>query len=116
MLPCPLLNCFLMCMYHEFLDTRDVQIELLDPENATFPRRLDEPLGGSGSLKVLIAYSVLHGEAVGVWQKASEDCLNRNLPVDWNIDFDDVKFGCSGKDEVLELVFNRLPGFLDEVR
>jgi hypothetical protein len=91
-------------LFQAFLTRRD----------SSHPTRLDDPLGGS--LKSLITTAVLRGEALNIWEKATEDYFNAIVPVDFNVDFNDVSFGYFGDQESLNRVKWKLPTLFSDLK
>jgi hypothetical protein len=75
--------------------------------DSSHPTRLEDPLGSS--VKTLITSAVLRGKALNIWEKATEDYFDAIVPVEFNVDFDDVSFGYFGDEKSLNRVKRRLP-------
>ena len=68
------------------------------------------------SLKALIATGVLRGDAYKIWETATEDYFNADVPVDFDVDFDDVSFGYYGDEKILNRVEQTLPTLFDDLK
>ena len=93
-----------MLLYQEFILSR----------TSSHPTRLDDNLGDS--LNTLITIAVLRDEAAKTWGKAVEDYENAKVPVSFDINFSNIKFGYYGNEGTLDRVSERLRALFNDTK
>ncbi|MEM9188088.1 MAG: hypothetical protein AAGF12_02840 [Myxococcota bacterium] len=89
---------------------REFRTELLEDE-AAYRSRIHDPVGGE--LHALISTSVLEGAAIEEWEEARW-LYEEAAEFDFDVDFNDVKFGYWGAEEDLARVAANSYGFGDD--